>query len=514
MLSESLVKITKGAGLAFTGSLVGLFLGFINRTLITRCGTQAEYGVYSLALTILSICIVVASLGLPSGLARSVAYARGKQDRERIVALIPAALQLALVAAISLGIIVFFSSHVVAERIFHDHSLALPLRIFAWGIPVCCVTAILASAFGGFEDIKPQVYFANTLVPLVFAPLLSLVALLRLPFTAVFYAYLASLTISCIAMLVYARRRLPVQVRFFLPLWANPVARELLLFSLPLLGLAMLGLIIVWTDTLMLGGLKSSIDVGLYNAAQPLAQFISTPLAAVGSIYLPVVSALYAQGSMSELRRNFSIITKWLCAATLPLFLVLFLFPQTVLAFVFGPAYSAAATALRILSLGFLMSNIMGPNGATLIAMGETRFVMWTYLATALLNVGLNMALIPPLGIEGAAIASASALVSINMVIAWKLYSLAKAQPFSRNLIKPALASLVLVFLFQFIFRNLVTVSWWMLPGLFILYYGIYGLAILFTRSFDREDIAMLLAIEKRVGMNLSFAKRILRRFV
>jgi O-antigen/teichoic acid export membrane protein len=146
--------------------------------------------------------------------------------------------------------------------------------------------------------------------------------------------------------------------------------------------------------------------------------------------------------------------------------------------------------------------------------MGKVRFVMWVYFAAALLSVGLNFALIPPLGIEGAAIAYATAINSVNLAYCWKLYRQAKALPLSKNLLKPTLASLVLVFLFQFIFRNFVTVTWWMLPLLFILYYGIYGLAILFTKSFDNEDIAMLLAIEKRAGMNLSFLKRILRRFL
>jgi len=91
---------------------------------------------------------------------------------------------------------------------------------------------------------------------------------------------------------------------------------------------------------------------------------------------------------------------------------------------------------------------------------------------------------------------------------------LSKAQPLSKNLLKPTLASLALVFLFQFIFGNFVTIVWWMLPLLFILYYVIYGLAILVTRSFDKEDISMLLAIEKRAGVNLSLIKRVLRRFI
>jgi O-antigen/teichoic acid export membrane protein len=139
---------------------------------------------------------------------------------------------------------------------------------------------------------------------------------------------------------------------------------------------------------------------------------------------------------------------------------------------------------------------------------------MWAYLATALLNIGLNFALIPPLGIAGAAITYVVAINFLNLTYGGRLYSLAKVQPLSKNLLKPVLASLALVFIFQFIFRNFVTVSWWMLPLLLILYYAIYGLAILLTKSFDQEDIAMLLAIEKRAGMNLSFVKRILRRFL
>ena len=264
----------------------------------------------------------------------------------------------------------------------------------------------------------------------------------------------------------------------------------------------------------MLGLFKTSQEVGLYNVARPLANFISVPLGAMALIYIPVTSGLYAQRLIPEMRRNFSILTKWLCSATLPLFLILFLFPETVLSFLFGITYIPAASALRILSLGFIISNLLGPNGATLFAMGKSRFIMWATLAAAVLNIGLNMALIPPFGIEGAAIASTATLVSINLIVFWKIYSLERIQPLSKNLIKPTLTSLALVFLIQFIFGNFVTVTWWMLPLLLILYYGVYGLAILFTRSFDKEDIAMLLTIEKSVGLDLSIAKSILKRFL
>ena len=513
-LSDSLAKITKGTGIAFVGYLVSALLGFVSRPLIVRCGTEADYGVFSLASVILGICTIIATLGLPTGTSRSIAYARGKNDSEKVQKLISASIQLGLIASISLGIVVFSTADVIAVKIFHDATLGLPLKIFALGIPISALISVLVSLFQGFDDVKPTAYFQYILRSLLLLLFVLPILFLKLSFIGVYCVYLASLAISCGALIVYAVKRLPFPIKFRTGLGGNPVARELLLFSLSLLGMAMLSLVITSADTLVLGGLKGSADVGLYNAARPLADVIAAPLPALGLIYLPVASGLYAQGAMSELRRNFSLLTKWLVSATLPLFLVLFLFPETVLNFLFGAGYTAAATALRILSLGLIINNFFGPIGPTLIVMGEVRFIVWTYLAAALLGVGLNFALIPPLGVEGAAIAYVAAVTLVNLAYGCKLYRLAKVVPLSKNLLKPAFASVALVLLFQFIFRNLVTVAWWMLPLLFVLYYGIYGLAVLLTKSFDDEDIAMLLAVEKRAGMNLTFAKKIVRRFL
>lgn len=217
---------------------------------------------------------------------------------------------------------------------------------------------------------------------------------------------------------------------------------------------------------------------------------------------------------MDELRRNYTILTKWLVSITLPIFLVIALFPEAVLYLFFGYGYVPAAMALRILSIGFIINNLLGPNEATLLALGHPRFIMWATLATAIMNIILNMALIPPLGIVGAAIASVASITVVNIIRSLKLYSLSKIHPLSKNLFKPVIISIALAFLIQVLTQNFLTVTWWMLPLLFILYLGIYGLAMLFTRSFDKEDIALLLAIEKRSGINAAPIKKFLSRFV
>jgi hypothetical protein len=49
---------------------------------------------------------------------------------------------------------------------------------------------------------------------------------------------------------------------------------------------------------------------------------------------------------------------------------------------------------------------------------------------------------------------------------------------------------------------------------LFLLFLISYGLSVLFAKSFEEEDVMILLTIEKRLGMDLASIKRILKRFV
>jgi O-antigen/teichoic acid export membrane protein len=172
-----------------------------------------------------------------------------------------------------------------------------------------------------------------------------------------------------------------------------------------------------------------------------------------------------------------------------------------------------AAPALRILSIGFMLNNIIGPNQSTLLAYGESRFIMWTVLLTAAINVTLDILLIPKLSIIGAAIASAVSLVLTKIILCVRTYQISGTQPLSTNLAKPVVAAAVLAVLFKVTVGNLFTVTLWMLPLLFILYFAIYVLAVIFTRSFDQEDIALLLDVEKMSGVDAGLIKKVLRRF-
>ena len=232
----------------------------------------------------------------------------------------------------------------------------------------------------------------------------------------------------------------------------------------------MLNMIMQWTDTLMLGYFMTPDFVGLYNGALPFAQLIGIGVGAMSFIYVPIASQLYSQNLMKDLKRTYEVLTKWIFSAVLPLFLVLFFFPEVVLNFLFGANYIGAGNALRILATCFFIHTFLGPNGVTLLIMGRTRFLMYASLTGAILNIMLNITLIPLWGITGAAAATMLSLGTAHVLNSAGLYQVSRIHPLTRNYLKPMLVSGVIIFSVYMIVKSFLTISFWMLPLFFIMF--------------------------------------------
>ena len=535
-IDESLAKITKGAGIILIGTALGMLLAFIGKVLLVRYVTPSEYGIFSLGLVFFNIIVAVSRLGLYQGTPRYIAYYRGKKDEGKVREVAYASIIISLSASVLLALCLCLTSNLISTNFIHDQALATPLKIFTIAIPFFALINIFSLIFQGFEKARPNVYF-NLLQNALFLALLGLVIALSLSFLSIVYTFVASTVFTFLAFAVYTSRKNPLPqspsrrgsstlTSLFKGFWGGSkgdndegetksVAKELFLFSLPVLGSVILGSIMTWTDTLMLGYFMTSDMVGLYNGAVPIARLLQVFLGSFAFLYLPLASQFFARNQMEELKRIYQVLTKWIFSATLPLFLIFLLFPEAVLNFLFGSSYIEAAPALRLLALGYFVHAFLGPNGNTLVVIGKPRRVMWAMLTGVILNIILNISLIPIMGITGAAIATASAYIIFNMITATILYSISKIQPFTKNYLKPVAASLIPIAIIYVLVQNFLSpLSLWMLPLLLILFLVVYGLAVLFTKSFDKEDIAMAQTLEKGLGLNLSAIKRIIIRFI
>ncbi|KUJ98625.1 MAG: Polysaccharide biosynthesis related protein [Thermococcales archaeon 44_46] len=190
----------------------------------------------------------------------------------------------------------------------------------------------------------------------------------------------------------------------------------------------------------------------------------------------------------------------------------MFLFPEATINFFFGAKYVSASKALQILALGFMFHTLLGLNGMSLIVIGEPRLNLIGDSFAALLNVVLNIRLIPAFGLEGAAIATASSYFVANVFRSFWLYKKTGIHPFSWNYVKPLLISFALLGLIQSLHLKVPNI-WYAIPVL-VVFLGVYFFLVLLSKSVDKEDVELLLAIEKRIGVDLRIIKRILRRFV
>ncbi len=506
-VNQALQRIARGTGIVFAGTVISMLFGFLSRAIIARYFSTGEYGVFNLALTILSIALVVATLGFQNALPREVAFYREK-ELSKLGRLIPTALIIVALNSLMITALLILGSDVVAQ-FFNETRLKYALKIMALALPFLALRGVIISITQGFGRVREKVYFQNIIYPVLYLILIVVGAILSFPFTYVFFAYVAAQALTLLALVLDVWKIRLFELKFSLD---SKLGKKLVIFSVPLLLSGILSFVMNWTDTLMLGYYKSSETVGLYNAASPLARLIPIFLTSAGFLYSPIASQLYAQGKVEEMKRIYQVLTKWVFLLTLPIFAVMLLFPEATIKFFFGAKYVSAASALQILALGFMFHTFLGLNGMSLIVIGDSSFILFSNFISAAFNVLLNTLLIPAYGINGAAVATAVSYFIANVLMSLRLYQKTSIHPFSQSYLKP----LIITFVSLAIIRSLplrVPSIWEALPILAV-FLGVYFFLVLLSRSVDKEDVELLLAVEKKLGVNLGIIKKVLGKFV
>jgi len=174
------------------------------------------------------------------------------------------------------------------------------------------------------------------------------------------------------------------------------------------------------TGVVVLGILTSQEDVGLYRVAVQVADGLGMVLIAIAATITPHLARLHARGDWAGLQKVLVNCHRAGVAVLLPAAVMLAIKGETILALVFGPAYTAAARTMAILVLGKTAYASVCFSGAALSMFGLASVATLTTAIAALANVALNLLLVPRLGLEGAAIASAvSSLTTTSVCIAW-----------------------------------------------------------------------------------------------
>ena len=133
--------------------------------------------------------------------------------------------------------------------------------------------------------------------------------------------------------------------------------------------------------------------------------------------------------------------TSWSIAVSWPLQIVIAIFAPLIMG-VFGHGYSVATTALTILALAMMVNTGSGSNAIALLMAGRSRANLAIAGAAVVLNVGLNLLLIPSLTATGAAVAWTVSVVVTAVATSWCLYRVTRMRLINGDSIRLAAAAL------------------------------------------------------------------------
>ena len=511
-LNESLRKIAKGAGIVFMGALIGRAFGYGSRIVIARFLGVSDYGLISLGFAALTMAAGLAAIGLPSGVTRYVSFYKGKEDKGKIKGTIISAIKMNLPISIIFALLLFFGADWISIHIFHDANLTPVLRIFSIAVPFLVLAQNLLSATVGFQEMRYQVY-TQQIFQEVFK-LAGIVTLVALGFGVIGAAWGWVLAIVLMPFVAFYFLQTKVFPIFYSKIKAIPVERELFSFSWPLIFVGIAGMVMGFMDTLMLGYFCTSYEVGIYNAALPTAMLIRMPVTALASIFIPVITELYSREKYGDLKGTYSAVTKWILSLSFPVFLLMTLFADDIIKILFGAEYVIGAEALAILAFGFFIGTVFGFANNIINAFGKTKITMGCYLTGSAVNFCLNLYLIPIFGIKGAAIATASSLIFVDILFFIFAYHISKMQPFRRNHLKPVFSAIVAVLIVYGVTKYLICVSFFVLIVMFFVFLLIYFFLLLLMKGFDENDLMIMKAMEERSGLRFELMRKIIRKFL
>lgn len=169
-------------------------------------------------------------------------------------------------------------------------------------------------------------------------------------------------------------------------------------------------------DKVMLGFLKDNECVGYYTAATMISHVLLTAVTSLGAVMLPRLSNLVKQGDMVSFHRLAKKSYNYIVTMSLPICGGLIVLAPSLIRIFSGEGFNPAIPTLQIISpiiVAIGISNLIGIQ--ILYPLGKIKIVTLSTMIGAIVNVILNLILIPKFAQNGAAVATVVAENSVTL---------------------------------------------------------------------------------------------------
>lgn len=434
----------KGAAILGIAGLISKLLGAVYRIPYQNIAGDIGLYVYMQVYPLYTTLLILATAGFPIAISKIVSERvaigdyRGASKSFRIASIVLGIL------GVFFFLLLYFGAPLIA-KLMGDEQLTLPLRAVAWSLPLVPAVAIMRGYFQGHQNMVP------TGVSQVIEQLIRVIFILVAAYWmmasyqdaylagagAVFAAFPGAL--GAILVLFYYWRKLsrsnawnnsPTQKQRVPALKNKAIIRSLLYYALPIcLGALVLPLVplvdsVTVVNMMLWSGVEeeaAKLLKGAFDRGQPLIQFGTFFATSLSLALVPAISEAVAQKQHQMIANRTDVAIRLTLLLGLPATFGLTLLAEPINIMLYGDSSGTQALAIQAFTivfatLGIATSGILQGLGLVML---PARHLSYGVLVKLILNI----ALIPMMGISGAAIATVCAYI---VAMVFNMFSIVK----------------------------------------------------------------------------------------
>ncbi len=439
--SREAVRLARGTVAFFLLTSLGLGINYVYGIVISRRLGAEAFGLFSVGTTVCSIVSLMAVSGLDHAMLRFIPgldaggqWAAARATASRIV-------RVGCGIGIAAGAVLFLAAPPLSGRFFGKAFLRPVIDVIAVAVPAAVTGTLLLAFLQARHDVRKRLAIKYLAEPVSrFGLSLGLIAG-GWGLSGALAGYAASFWVSgYLALRTFPRREAAAGGEIAA---GAPVA-GILRFAGPLAAGTAITLLTSRSDILILGRLPDAAQAGLFAAASQTAGIMAIVLYSVESVVAPHLSGALTTGDRPRVRSLYALALRWTLMLGVPLLALGLLFPREIMG-LFGARFRGAAGCLAILAGGQFINLATGSANYILLLAGKPVLSTLFELAAGVVQLSLNLLLIPHWGIQGAAAAMLVSVLVANILRLVAVKRLLGLHPYERGLWKPLLAGLLLL---------------------------------------------------------------------
>lgn len=439
------------------------------------------YGILSTVEPFMILTTSLTLTGFASALSKYLSEEIAQGHNETAENYLATALYYLFPLSVGVSVIVYGFAGVIAETLFHEPELTILIRVIIVLMPVQAIWLIFDGVFLGHQE---SPYYTYSLIVFDVVTLVAAVFLVSRgmgPMGAILGALIGGLAGVLCAYYFYVTK-FKEKVSISSGEKSVAIMKKLTNFAIPKTITSVSAIILMSFDIFCVTYFLGVTYTGLYNAAVPLARMMISVSMSIRLPLLPAVSEDAAR-EKTYIAKYLTDAVRYVSAVTLPLVILLIYYAERLITFFFGPEYSPAATALMILALAMLCMAYGSIFSAIFQGMDDPQTPMKITVVAVVLNIILNIYLIPKIGIEGAAFATLASMAFSLVSLGYKIRGFAKYKRIRSDLLRIGGLS-ACVFVIAVVFKDI------FLVGIFVAL-AFYAAAII---KFNIVDIKKFLS--------------------